>query len=203
MAKGRGDGPDPWTWRLTESSPRGRAGELLLLFEAKQGRGSGKMEAAAARLGAGNGDPGEDGVLWRGGDGLGLQERQGLSDELLLFEAARGCRGRRENGDESPGAEVGTALGARGNRRGGGELEVVVLAGARRPVLGLRRTPTKTEGMSGAVLLLGAEDDRCGRRCSRSSSPRALGRRGLGEEEAQSWPSAAEGGTREAERGRV
>ena len=82
-------------------------------------------------------------------------------------------------------------MGRRGWIQGGaaqeearGALEVVVLAGARRPVLGLRRTPTKTEGMSGAVLLLGAEDDRCGRRCSRSSSPRALGRRGVGEEEA-------------------
>ena len=64
-------------------------------------------------------------------------------------------------------------------------MEVVVLAGARRPVLGLRRTPTKTEGTSGEGLLLGAEDDGCGRRCSRSSSPRALGRWGLGEEEAR------------------
>ena len=63
-------------------------------------------------------------------------------------------------------------------------LEVAVLAGSRRPVLGLRRTPTKTDGTSGAGLLLGAEDDRCGWRCSRSYSPQALGRRGLGEEEA-------------------
>ena len=46
----------------TESSPRGQAGELLLLFEAKQGRSSGKTEAAAARFGAGDEDPGEDGV---------------------------------------------------------------------------------------------------------------------------------------------
>ena len=81
-------------------------------------------------------------------------------------------------------------MGRRGWNQGGGAqeeargaLEVVVLAGARRPVLGLRRTPTKTEGTSSAGLLLGAEDDGCGRRCSRSSSPRALGRRGLGEEE--------------------
>ena len=28
---------DPWTWHLTESSPRGQAGELLLLFKARQG----------------------------------------------------------------------------------------------------------------------------------------------------------------------
>ena len=33
--------------------------------------------------------------------------------------------------------------------------------------------------------MLDAEDDGCGRRCSRSSSPQALGRRGLGEEEAR------------------
>ena len=47
MAKKKTKGPqvsvvneqeaDPWTWHLTESSPRGQAGELLLLFEAKQG----------------------------------------------------------------------------------------------------------------------------------------------------------------------
>ena len=97
---------DPWTWHLTESSPRGQAGELLLLFEAKQGRGSGKTEAAAARLGTGDEDLGEDGVLWQGGDGLGLQERRGLSDELLLLDAARGRKGRREDRDETPGAEV-------------------------------------------------------------------------------------------------
>ena len=64
---------DPWTWHLTESSPRGQAGELLLLSEAKQGCSSGKTEAAAARLGAGDEDPGEDDVLQRGllaGNGL-------------------------------------------------------------------------------------------------------------------------------------
>ena len=89
---------DPWTWHLTETSPRGQAGELLL-FEAKQGRSSGKTKAAAVRLGAGDKDPGQDGALWRGGDGLGM----------LLLDVARGCRGRREGREGSPGAEVGHA----------------------------------------------------------------------------------------------
>ena len=106
-----------------------RPGELLLLFEAKQGCGSGKTEAAAARLGAGDKDPGEDGVLWRGGDGLGLQERRGLSDELLLLDAARGRRGRREDREESPGAEV---VGAwRGSGRRGQLVLVGEVAGRR------------------------------------------------------------------------
>ena len=35
---------DPWTWHLTESSPRGQAGELLLLlFEAKHGAVQAKL----------------------------------------------------------------------------------------------------------------------------------------------------------------
>ena len=44
-----------------------------------------------------------------------------------------------------------------------------------------------------------AADDGCGRGCSRGSSPRALGRRGFGEEEARSRPGAAEGGARDRE----
>ena len=44
LAKGRGGGLDPWTWRLAESSPRGQAGELLLLlFEAKHGAVQAKL----------------------------------------------------------------------------------------------------------------------------------------------------------------
>ena len=64
LAKGRGGGLNPWTWRLAESSPREQVGELLLLlFKAKQGRSSDEAEAAAVGLGAGDGDSGEDVVL--------------------------------------------------------------------------------------------------------------------------------------------
>ena len=34
LAKGRGGGLDPWTWRLAESSPREQAGELLEMVSA-------------------------------------------------------------------------------------------------------------------------------------------------------------------------
>ena len=61
--------------------------------EVMQGRGSGEAETAAARLGAGDEDPGEDDVLQRGGDGLGCRGAEVLSDELLLLDADRGSQG--------------------------------------------------------------------------------------------------------------
>ena len=102
-------------------------------------------------------------------------------------------------------------MGRRGWNQGGGAqeeargaLEVVVLAGARRPVLGLRRTPTKTEeradagaGARGAPLLERSGDGALARRRRTGAGDggggghgrRRGGRRPQGTEGRRSWPS--------------
>ena len=75
---------------------------------------------------------------------MGLQERRGLSDELLLLNAARGHRGRREDREVSPGAEV---VGAwRGSRRRG---QLGLGRRGSRPVAGLGAGEVEVAGSRG------------------------------------------------------
>nr|XP_040243964.1 uncharacterized protein LOC120963404 [Aegilops tauschii subsp. strangulata] len=132
-----------------------------------------------------------------------LEQRRGFSCWLLATSGV-GTRTRQEvarGGVDSStpwelelaagGEEDGAATG-RGTQgpRGG-----CAPAGAKRWVR------ERVERLGVDLLALdedGAEDDGCGRRCSRSSSPRALGQGGFGEE-SRSRPGAAEGGARDQE----
>ena len=96
LAKGKGGGLDPWTWRLAESSPRGQAGELLLLlFEAKQGTVQVKWRQQRRGLGLATEIRARTGFFSEVAMGLGCRGAEALSDELLLLDADRGIQGTR------------------------------------------------------------------------------------------------------------